>query len=386
MEPALLDLSREDPIVDICVNRILLATDLGETIMFSPLAQNFDLTLAVCVGLMQSDRRTIIGGNMAALVKPSQCSMVYRGLLDPGRLRSFLYHSDQSVVTDLVSLRRGRAAWVPSYRLLQGYHGKVPLLRLSASHGCLFSCSFCGDAWSQKLYVVDRLALEAEVCQFEGLFPETRLIYVGDKTFGQSKEAVANLLAVFESRPQYRFIIQTHIRAVNAELIEIMQRLGVIAVELGFETGSADLLSESSKVTLPEREYLETIDRIRSAGIRVILNVLGGLPNEREACHCATIDVLGRWSSCVFLYNLYNFVPYPLTPIFPSLRLELLNWNFADWREDAPPVFEPYHQTMEQSWERFLEKVNVAHVLVRSGMRRKSKGAPDEGYNLSVIS
>jgi radical SAM superfamily enzyme YgiQ (UPF0313 family) len=257
----------------------------------------------------------------------------------------------------------------------------VPLLRLMASHGCLYACSFCGDAWSQKLYVTDPGALESEVRDFETLFPETRLIYIGDKTFGQSKEAVANLLSVFSKRRQYRFIVQTHICAVNTELIETMKELGVIAAEVGFESGSKELLADSHKTSVPETQYLKNIDRIRSAGIEVILNVLGGLPQERAEDHESTIRLMRRWSEHVFLYNLYNFVPYPLTPVFESLRERITDWNFEHWREDAPPVFVPYHQTIEQSWNRFLEKVEVAHELVRRAPGRETRTSARYEYS-----
>jgi len=64
-------------------------------------------------------------------------------------------------------------------------------------------------------------------------------------------------------------------------------------------------------------------------------------------------------------------VPYPLTPQFPLLRDRIVDWTFAHWREDGPPVFLPHHVTREQSYEFFLEKVACAHdsvLRVRRGV------------------
>ena len=48
----------------------------------------------------------------------------------------------------------------------------------------------------------------------------------------------------------------------------------------------------------------------------------------------------------------------------PSVRERIFNWNFADWREDAAPVYEPYFLSARESWECFLEKVATAHSAI----------------------
>jgi radical SAM superfamily enzyme YgiQ (UPF0313 family) len=240
----------------------------------------------------------------------------------------------------------------------------VPLLRVNASHGCLYNCAFCGDSWSRKLFVVERDALAAEVDTLAELFPATNLIYVGDKTFGQSPEAVRNLLDVFGSRPGYRFIVQTHITAVDEALIEAMLQLGVAVVELGFEGADRRALREVAKSNGDEQHIRTVLRQLRDAGVRVVLNVLGGLPSEDVKSHEKTVSFIEQNTELVWLYNLYNFVPYPLTPLFPRLRERIFNWDFAEWREDAPPVFDPDYVSASESWGMFLEKVAHAHRAI----------------------
>lgn len=359
----LVDLSRATPQEEPCVAAILSSTSPGDFVYLSPLAQNFDLALAVSRNLQAHGRRTVLGGNMAPLAEGGDASLVFRGQASPEQLEGLLGRPDGTVARG-VERRRGRISWTPSYEVLQGFEGSVPLLRLNASHGCLFRCSFCGDAWSRQLHVVEAAALEREVSELECRFPDTRLVYVGDKSFGQSKEAMANLLEVFGSRSGYRFIVQTHALLVDDELIETMLELGVAVVELGLESGDPDLLRSSNKANKGRDHYLEVISRLRQAGIRPVLNVLGGMAEETEASHRKTVDFLRAAADDVWLYNLYNFVPYPLTPIFPTLRKRIFNWRFSDWREDAPPVFHPHHLSAELSWALFEEKIEVAHGLL----------------------
>jgi uncharacterized Fe-S cluster-containing radical SAM superfamily protein len=365
IEPRFLDLAGEDAMAAPCVRRILAATEPHDFVYFSPLAQNFDLAREVSRRLQRQGRRTLIGGNMAALSCDGDATLIHRGQLSPPALERLLRGGSDIDKTAPVQ-RRGRVSWTPSYDLLKGYSDDVPLVRLNASHGCLFRCSFCGDAWSRQLHVVERDALQAEVAALTTRFPNARIVYVGDKSFGQSKEAVRNLIDVFADRPGYSFIVQTHALLVNESLVESMHRLGVVAVELGLESGDPELLGAAGKATKGNAHYVSVIRMLEDEGLRVVLNVLGGLPRETQRSHQRTIEFLEACADSTWLYNLYNFVPYPLTPYFPELRERIFDWRFASWREDAPPVFQPYHLSPSESWDLFLEKVQLAHEAVRA--------------------
>jgi hypothetical protein len=363
LAPLFDDLSATPPTEDACTRELLSRTAPGELVLLSPLAQNFRLAVGVSRRLMAEQRVVVLGGNMSTLADAGDATIIHHGQATPQSLRASLY-GNAAVVTNTLE-RRGVAGWRPEYRLLEPYRGRVPLLRLNASHGCLYACDFCGDAWSRTLAVVPRDVLEHEVRQFERLFPDTRLIYIGDKTFGQSKAAVRNLIDVFARRPQYRFIVQTHVLAVNDDVLDAMVELGVVVVEMGFESASTKLLQDNHKGNRNPDFYVDRMRRIEARGIRVVLNILSGLPTEDRAAHDETAEFIGSRSSDAWLFNLYNFVPYPLTPSFPELRSRIFDWDFANWREDAPPVFEPYHCTPDESFSFFLEKVRVAQRTVR---------------------
>lgn len=358
------DLSTAPPSAEACVEAVLDATRPGDWLLFSPLAQNFGLALRVSRALRERGRRTALGGNMSALATERDATRVIRGVVTPETLVATLQGGQ--ALRELRAGRRGAIAWAPRYELLTGFARRVPLLRLNASHGCLYACAFCGDSWSRKLHLVEREPLAAEVDRLAELFPQTKLIYVGDKTFGQSPEAVRNLLEIFATRPGYRFIVQTHVRLVDEALVDAMLQLGVTVVELGFETADEQLLREVGKANGGERRVCDALALLRDANLRVVLNVLGGLPTERPESHAKTVSFIEESSDLVWLYNLYNFVPYPLTPLFRRLRERIFDWNYENWREDAPPVFEPFHLSSQQSWELFLDKVACAHRAVGS--------------------
>jgi len=363
----LIDLSGLKFDSSVCAAELISRTSSNDVLLFSPLAQNYQLFLEVSHAMRREKRKVIVGGNMAELVKGDEADTKIIGIPDQDIFRRYLGgHREKIVVGQRNS--RDMVTWRPDYRLLEKYHGQVPLLRLNASHGCLFQCTFCGDAWSNSLMVVDRATLEEEVADLRSYFPSARLIYIGDKTFGQSKKAVNNLVSVFRESHDFKFIVQTHVLQVTDALIEKMVELGVVLVEMGFESGDTKMLKSMKKRSKSTDYYMQTIDKIRSAGINISLNVMGGLPDETEDSHMETLKFLKSSVDVVSLYNLYNFVPYPLVPDYDRIKQRIVNWNYNEWREDAPVIFDPYFLTRERSWDLYLEKVSVCRDLVRQSL------------------
>jgi radical SAM superfamily enzyme YgiQ (UPF0313 family) len=379
VDSAFCDLSEEPADPAASAERILESSAPGDVVLLSPLAQNFAPALEVSERVRKAGRRTLLGGNMATLAPPGSVDHVHRGRIEPTDVRRLVALATGGGGATAAPHTRGvserEISWPPSYRHLSAYSGSVPLLRINASHGCLYTCSFCGDAWSAQLTLVTREALAAEVDELAERFPDTRLVYIGDKTFGQSKKAVTNLLDVFADRPGYRFVVQTHVLQTREWVIEAMAELGVVVVELGFESADTQMLKKHGKLSRGLEDYTERIRALDAAGMRVVLNVMGGLPEETEESHAATVEWLDENADVVWLCNLYNFVPYPLTPDFPRLEDRIFDWDFRSWREDAPPVYVPYHLTPERSWELFKEKVRTAHGLVARGAAKEAVGA-----------
>jgi len=373
LESRFCDLSKVPAETPTCFEQIHDATAPGDLVLMSPLAQNFRLALEVARLLEQTGRRVVLGGNMAPLAEAGDVHLVHRGQLDAVLVRKLVQLAGTGGELEK-EVRLGKSdeliTWAPDYRHLDGYRGQIPLLRLNASHGCLYQCSFCGDAWSRQLVLVEKNALATEVDELARRFPDTRLFYIGDKTFGQSKEAVRNLVEIFRDRPGYRFIVQTHVMQIRPWVIEAMHELGVVTVELGFESGDSQMLKRLNKLSRGLDDYTEKVRMLADSGLNVVLNVMGGLDEETEESHRQTVDWLYDNRSMLWLFNLYSFVPYPLVPDFAKLKDRIHNWDFADWREDAMPVFQPKNMSPERSWELFMEKVDAAHQIVRAKVDR----------------
>lgn len=369
-----IDLSSAACDVDTIAATLQRATDNRDVIMFSPLAQNLDLCEQVARRLRREGRRVVVGGNMSPLLDPHAADVIVSGVLGAQGFRpvqNALLQVPQR--HDLAARRVGGlsspglgppVSLTPNYRHLRAAYADPHMLRLNASHGCLHACDFCGDAWSLQLRTVAVESLREELRQMRTLYPRTGLIYIGDKTFGQSRAGVENLLSLKEELVGLKFIVQTHVLSVNASLISKMKDLGVIVVELGFESADSLALARQGKRSRGLKHYGDIVNQLADAGLWVTLNVMGGLDEETRDAARATNDWLARDDHNAWLFNLYNFVPYPLAPGFPGLRDRIFDWDFARWREDYPVVYHPRHLTAEESWEFFRERVDIAHTSI----------------------
>lgn len=350
-----------------CAASIEQAVDNSHILFFSPLTQNFELAAAVSRILTAKGFRTIVGGNMASLASLHDFTWIYDGLVHPGLHDELLRAPAGGIITrpGVFGRQREPLKYRPRYRLLEHYGKRVPLVRLHGSHGCLFGCTFCGDSWTKQLHVVDREYLREEIDEIRSVFPETRIIYIGDKTFGQSPQSVENLLTVLKPEYGFELIVQTHVSMVDDWLMDAMNQLNVKVVEIGFETVNATVLKGLRKDRSNLHDgFTRRLEKLRSRGFLPVLNVLGGLPNETSASERETLQFLQENRDYVWLYNLYNFVPYPKAPLFEVVRNRIVDWNFQNWREDRPPVFEPFYQTRDESWDHFLQVVATCTSLL----------------------
>ncbi|THK34289.1 radical SAM protein [Ensifer sp. MPMI2T] len=351
-----LSLARFD--VSECVDRLATATGSGRALfLFSPLAQNLSLATEVSRALLRLGHSCLLGGNMTSLADPTAFSAIYHGLAS----RGFLEQVFPKNGAGQLGKQEANFGYRPNYRHLARFANRVTLARLNASHGCLYGCTFCGDAWSRQLHVVSRRDLISEFEQIGEFFPSVKTIYIGDKTFGQSPEAVRNILS---ARPpgRYKFVVQTHILTLSEELLELMEEIGVSLVELGFESADSRVLRTMKKSGGQSYEYW--LGRIHSRGMAVALNLLGGLPEATVEGHMQTMKFIKSTADDVSLYNLYNFVPYPMAPIFAKVKDRIFDWDFSTWREDRPVVFHPYHQSVAEAWDQFIEMVTLCDELI----------------------
>lgn len=306
----------------------------GNSIWLSPLAQNLDLALSLAEQWAHQGRGILLGGPMASSV-PAQFTTV-----------------------------KALPLALPDYTQLS--HLRPPLFRIFGQHGCPLTCSFCLDARTARL-PVESYVIQQQYEDACALFPSVQWLYIGDKTLGSNRQALENLSSVLSLQQTHKVIAQTRIEFVTPAFCDVLTRMNVKVLELGFEAGGTRLKSQYHKEHVSLTIWQERLAMLWHHGICPILNICAGFPHETLIDHESTMQDMRELALFTWIWNMYNFVPYPGTALYMQLaqdsRLDSpVQWSA--WREDGPAVFQPYHATKEELFSRYLDKIALAYALI----------------------
>ncbi len=111
----------------------------------------------------------------------------------------------------------------------------------------------------------------------------------------------------------------SRVDVLNPQLLALLKRAGFVQMEFGIESGSQRMLDLMLKGTNTEQN-LRAIEMTKKAGIRVLANMIVGLPWETMEDLKATLEFLKKAKPHFAAIN--KFAPFPGSPLFDELREE----------------------------------------------------------------
>ena len=79
-----------------------------------------------------------------------------------------------------------------------------------------------------------------------------------------------------------RFIIETHLRILDSELIKILKKAGLKGVKVGVESGDEEVLKDANRFTIKKDDQLEKIKELEKNKILVSSMFIIGFPSDNE--------------------------------------------------------------------------------------------------------
>lgn len=190
------------------------------------------------------------------------------------------------------------------------FAGVKTIGRLTLSTGCSHRCKFCVVPDNvEKTPIADVYQQADELCRLT-----SPLIYVNDKTFGQCGNfwllsklfgyIARNMTVTFDG-----FIVQTTASQLLRIDDDFLLASGVRYVELGVETYNNSILSAMKK---PATEKLidAATEKLRRLGIKLVPNILIGLPGENAETYSRTLNWLSANADVISHVNAYNLAVY----------------------------------------------------------------------------
>ena len=235
------------------------------------------------------------------------------------------------VVEDLDSLPVPARELLRNERYGYGLLGN-PAATMQTSRGCPYPCAYyCayplvqGKKWRRRSpgNVVDEMEMIVrKLCISKILFR--------DATFTQDRERIMAICAQLKARGiKADWWCETRVDRLDGELLRSMREAGCRGINIGVESGDAEVMETQAKVGLTREKLRRVRDDARAAGLKLHFLLMVGLPKETRAA----------------IYNTYRLVadlepesigvtiltPYPGTPFYQEAKsrgwLETEDWS-----------------------------------------------------------
>lgn len=261
---------------------------------------------------------------------------------------------DPSTIRGLVSRRGTEIVTAPARPFPDDYDAlpfpawdlfrRVGTLPLMTHRGCPFKCVFCGhNSGFKPRYRSPGNVLE-EIEHVLACYRPDR-IRIEDETFGLHMGRTKAILEGIVSRgfhARTRFSAQTRVDRVDGEFMRLLKAANFETLELGVESGNAEILRSIKKgITLEQVE--RAVALAKANGLRVWCKFILGHPHETHATIRDTIDFIAKINPDTLSVSLMT--PFPGTPIHElALRGEggyrLLSGGWEDFDKYSSGVLE----------------------------------------------
>lgn len=249
-----------------------------------------------------------------------------------------------------------------SYKIFSGY-SVIP--RLTLSTGCLNNCDFC--TVENKIVKTKTQIVEQQIKAFKPL--KFKLVYINDKTFGQSKNYKL-LPRIYKAIKEYNrdfkgFIVQTTTGQLLKLSDNFIEDAHIKYIELGIETYNDNILKQYHK---PSSELLsilafEKIQElfIHTCNVRVIPNIIIGLPEENELTYSRTVEFLIAYKTIISHLNIYNLAIYDNTELSKRIKC-------TDSDKNELSVNKSFHKN-KNIHEQFYKDVHNFGIDILTGVK-----------------
>lgn len=184
---------------------------------------------------------------------------------------------------------------IPRYDLLE--RGAYDSMSVQFSRGCPFQCEFCDIIvlYGRKPRTKEPEQLLAELQRLYDLGWRGSVFMVDDNFIGNKRNVKRLLVALkdWQAERSYPFRFDTEASldlADDDEMIDLMLDCNFAAVFMGIETPDTDSLQLTKKFQNTRSPLLESIDKVTSAGLRVMAGFIIGFDGEKSGAGQRIVD------------------------------------------------------------------------------------------------
>ena len=247
------------------------------------------------------------------------------------------------------------------------------------TRGCPYLCSYCSNHAIAETYGLQRndpryrspVLCVSEIEEVIKEFP-SRLIYIGDDTFGLNRKWRNEFLAEYKKRINKEFICVLRVDVINDEFIKDLKEAGCCQISFGIESGNDYVRKEIMHRKISNKQTIKAFSIVHRYGIRTnSINIIG-VPGETEEMIWDTIRLNRRIKPSVSGVNI--FYPYRGTKLGDKCFEEGLvdeksYYSFSRERRETvlnyPEEFKKRLIYYHQNWHCLIYPFNMKYRLKR---------------------
>lgn len=222
------------------------------------------------------------------------------------------------------------------------------------SRGCPYSCLYCYNSYRRRQYKDKGKYLRArsienvieELAQAKRTFNNlVRINFWDDSFVARSVEDFIVFKRLYKERINLPFFALIEPMAFDFEKIKILRDSGLVALQVGIQTGSERVNKEVYNRHVSNQKVVEVARQIRDLGIDVIYDVIFNNPYETENDVSETVNLFLQFPKPVSLQG-FNLIFYPGTEItdralkdgYISLKKEVEDYSTIEGAKDSPTL------------------------------------------------
>ena len=143
------------------------------------------------------------------------------------------------------------------------------------------------------------------------------------------KHTIAFCEELIKRNLKIRYVIETHLRILDSELIQILKKSGLKAVKVGVESGDEEVLKNADRFTLKKDEQFSKIRELEKNNILISAMFIIGFPTDDEKSIMKTIRYAQKLNTTFSQFSVWT--PYPGTPVFKDYENEIVASSFEEF-------------------------------------------------------
>ncbi len=207
-------------------------------------------------------------------------------------------------------------------------------LPILATRGCPYSCfKYCVYPLQQGRMPRSRDVVKI-VDELEYWYKKlnVKMFVFRDPVFSiNRKHTIAFCEELIKRKLKIRYIIETHLRILDSQLIKILKQSGLKAVKVGVESGDEEVLKDADRFTIKKDEQLSKIRELEKNNILVSAMFIIGFPTDNESSIMKTSRYAQKLNTTFSQFSVWT--PYPGTPVFKEYENVITAKKFEEFTQ-----------------------------------------------------